>query len=266
MQETTGLTNIKGVAAEIVCDRFSDDGGWTRTPAHVPTEMVLTIHVNNRALVNILCTPAKLNYLVIGYLYAEGIISGVGDVAIMRVCEDDSLADVTLSNAGYEPPTVRTLATGCGGGGVFENQGRKVDSDLVVTTMEVLSLMKELQAQMELYRLSGGVHTSALSDTKKLLIVAEDIGRHNTLNKIQGECLLRGISSRDRLLLITGRISSEMLLKAAKMEVPIVVSRHAPTGRAISLASDMGIALVGQVRSNSLAVFTHPERLGCSRN
>lgn len=266
MQETTGIATDKGVAAEIVCDRFSDEGGWVRTPAHVPTEMVLTIYVNSRALVNILCTPAKINYLVIGYLYAEGIISGTGDVAVMRVCEDDSLADVTLVNAGYEPPAVKTLASGCSGGGVFQTQGQKIDSELVVSPTEVLALMKELQEQMELYRLSGGVHTSALSDAKKMLIVAEDIGRHNTLNKIQGECLLRGISSRDRLLLITGRISSEMLLKAAKMEVPIVVSRHAPTERAISLASDMGIALVGQVRSNRLAVFTHPERLGCSRN
>ena len=123
--------------------------------------------------------------------------------------------------------------------------------------------MKGLQEQMELYRVSGGVHTSALSDTDNLLVVAEDIGRHNTLNKIQGECLLRGISTRDRLLLITGRISSEMLLKAARMQVPIVVSRRSPTGKAISLARDLGITLVGQARGSRLAVFTHEERLGC---
>ena len=115
---------------------------------------------------------------------------------------------------------------------------------------------------MELYRLSGGVHTSALADTKNLLVVAEDIGRHNTLNKIQGECLLEGIQTKDRLVLITGRISSEMLLKAAKMQAPVVVSRHSPTSSAILLARKMGIALVGEARGNRLTVFTHPERLG----
>ena len=228
--------------------------------------MELTIYVNRQELVNVLCTAAKLNCLVIGFLYAEGIISGIGDVVSMRVCEDDSLADVMLSNPEYELPTVRTLATGCGGGGVFKTQGQKVDSGLVVTPSEVLSLMEQLKEQMVLYQFTGGVHTSALSDSKNLLVVAEDIGRHNTLNKIQGECLLRGLSTRDRLLLITGRISSEMLIKAAKMQTPVVVSRHSPTGRAISLAHELGIALVGQARGSRLAVYSHPERLGYSTN
>ena len=155
-------------------------------------------------------------------------------------------------------PTLRKL--GCSGSSVFKTQGQKVDSNLVVTPSEILSLMQQLQEQMELYRLSGGVHTSALSEAGNLLVVAEDIGRHNTLNKIQGECLLRGISTTDRLLLTTGRISSEMLLKAAKMQVPIVVSRHAPTLNALSLAHDMDITLVGHARDRCLHVYSHPER------
>jgi FdhD protein len=106
------------------------------------------------------------------------------------------------------------------------------------------------------------MHNSALSDTENLLVMAEDIGRHNTLDKIQGECLMRGISTKDRLLLTTGRISSEMLLKAASMQVPLVVSRHSPTGGALSLARELGIALVGHVRGRSLMVYAHPERLG----
>jgi FdhD protein len=262
MQEVSGVSELKGLAEDIVCERFSNKG-WVRTSVHVPAEMELAIYVNRQPLVTIMCTPSKLDCLVIGYLYAEGIISGIGDVASMRVCKEEALVDVILSNPDYELPTLRTIASGCSGGGIFKTQGQRVDSGLLVTPMEVLSLMEQLQQHMVLYRFTGGVHTSALSDTKNLLVVAEDIGRHNTLNKIQGECLLRGLSTRERLLLMTGRISSEMLLKAAKMQMPVVVSRRSPTGRAISLARDLGIALVGQARGNCLTVFSHPERLSC---
>lgn len=264
-REMIGVSDMKGVAADVVCDRFSDER-WVRTSTYVPGEMELIIYINRQELVTILCTPTKLNGLVLGFLYAEGIISGIGDVDILRVCEEESLADVRLSNYEYKLPTKRRITSGCGGGASFITQGQNVDSSLVATPTEVLSLMKKLQEQMELYRLSGGVHTSALSDTKNLLVVAEDIGRHNTMDKIQGECLVRGLSTRDRLLLTTGRISSEMLLKAAKMQAPIVVSRHSPTGGAVLLARDLGIALVGRARGERLTVYSHPERLGCLTN
>jgi len=255
--------DLKGVTPDTVFDRFSGEG-WARTSGHLPSEMALAIYVNRQELVTILCTPTKLNCLVLGFLYAEGIISGISDVAKMRVCEEDSLAEVMLSNPEYELPRQRTLTSGCGGGTTYKTQGQTIESDLVATPKEVLSLVKQLQEQMALYRLCGGVHASALSDTKNLLVVAEDIGRHNTLDKIQGECLLKGLSTKDRLLLSTGRLSSEMLLKAAKMQVPVVVSRHSPTGSAVSLAYDLGISLVGHAHGNSLSVYSHPERLGCS--
>ncbi len=264
-KEAIGKLDLKGVTAKVASDRFSGEG-WSRTSGQLPNEMALAIHVNRQELVTILCTPTKMNCLVLGFLYTEGIISGIDDVESMRMCEEESLADVMLSNPEYELPTQRTLTSGCGGGATFKTQGKRVDSDLVTTPKEVLSLMKQLQEQMVLYRLCGGVHTSALSDTKNLLIVAEDIGRHNTLDKIQGECLLKGLSTRNRLLLSTGRISSEMLLKAAKMQAPVIVSRRSPTESAVSLARDLGIALVGQARGSHLSVYSHPERLGCSTN
>lgn len=263
MQEVIGVLVMKSSVPDIPCDRFSDEG-WVRTSARVPEEMELTINVNRRELVTVLCTPNKLNCLVLGFLYTEGIISSVGDVASMRVCDEESEVDVMLNDAEYELPTLRTLTSGCGGGVAFQTQGEKVDSGLVVTPVEVLSLMKHFLKQMKLYRLCGGVHASALSDTRNLLVVSEDIGRHTTLDKIQGECLLKGMSTRDGLLLSTGRVSSEMLLKAARMQIPIVVSRHSPTGRAISLAHDLGITLVGYARGSRLSVYSHPERLGRS--
>ena len=261
MQKPIGESVIKGASADIFCDRFTGQG-WERISVHVPDELEFVIYINQQELVTILCTPIKLNYLVLGFMYSEGIISGIGDVVMMRVCEERQLIDVKLANAEYQLPKQRTLTSGCGGGITFTTREQKVDSGLVVTPKEVLSLVRQFQEQMELYRFSGGVHSSALSTTKNLLIVAEDIGRHNTLDKILGEVLLKGLSTRDRLLLTTGRVSSEMLRKAARMQIPVVISRHTPTGNAVALAHDLGIALVG-VRGSRLLVYSHPERLGC---
>ncbi len=227
----------------------------------MPDELSLTIYVNGEELVTILCTPLKLNCLVIGFLYSEGIISSVSEVARLRVCEDEPVADVRLRQSKPSLPVRRILTSGCGGGVGFQTQGQRVESELVVAPEEVLSLIKQLQQQAQLFRACGGVHASALSDTRHLLVIAEDIGRHNTLDKIQGECLLRGLATKDRLLLTTGRISSEMLLKAARMQTPVVVSRSAPTGQAISLARDLGVTLVGYARGSRLSVYSGEKRL-----
>ncbi len=251
---------IKGATPDIIRSLFSS-GEWLRTSTTVPEEMALTIYIDNEELVTILCTPSKLTCLVVGFLYSEGIIADMSDVASMRVCEEDSLADVRLSKPGYTPPAQRTLSSGCGGGVSFATEVQRVNSDLAVTPAEVLSLVKQLNEQAELYRHCGGIHTAALGDTKNLMVVAEDIGRHNTLDKIAGECLLLGLSTKDRLLLTTGRISSEMLSKAARMETPIIVSRSSPTDRAISLAQDARITLIGYVRGSRLSVYSHKERV-----
>ncbi|MCX5811537.1 MAG: formate dehydrogenase accessory sulfurtransferase FdhD [Proteobacteria bacterium] len=259
------MSDIEGVATDIVFNRFSE-AGWVRTNGHAPFEKELIVYVNLQHLVSILCTPTKLNFLVLGFLYSEGIISGMGDVMMMNICDAESEVDVRLSNPNFELPTKRTLTSGCGGGATFTTYGQRVDSDIVTTPEKLLSVMKDFHGQEELYRYSGGVHTSALSDGKNLLVVTEDIGRHNTLDKIQGECLMRGLSTRDKWILTTGRVSTEMLRKAARMQAPLVVSRHTPTGSAISLAHDLGITLVGQVRGSHMSVYSHEERLGCSTN
>ena len=251
---------VQGIAPDISCNFFSD-GGWQKTSVCVPGEMSLTIYINGQELVTILCTPTKLTPLVLGFLYSEGIIKDLKDVAGIRVCEDESLADVKLNTSEYKLPTKRTLTSGCGGGVALTSQAQKVSSDLVVAPTEVLSLMKQLHEQSVLYRLCGGIHTSAMADTNNLLVVAEDIGRHNTLDRIQGECLLRGLTTKDRLLLSTGRLSSEMVLKAANMGIPVVVSRSSPTERAILIAGDLGITLVGYARAGRLSVYAHPERI-----
>jgi len=251
---------MQGASPDIKYSSFSS-GKWASASTAVPMEMALTIYIDNTELVTILCTPSKLNCLVLGFLYSEGIISGMSDVASMRVCEEDSLAEVKLSKSGYTPPARRTLASGCGGGVSFATEMQKVESRLTVKPGEVFSLMNQLNKRAELYRFCGGVHTSALCNNSNVLVVAEDIGRHNTLDKIVGECLLTKLPTNDKLLLTTGRISSEMLSKAVRMRVPIIVSRSSPTDRSISLARELGITLIGYVRANRLSVYSHEERL-----
>ena len=251
---------IKGASPDIKTNYLSS-GELLSKSTSVPREMALAIYIDSSELVTILCTPTKLNCLVLGFLYAEGIIAGLSDVANMRICEEESLADVRLSKPGYKPPERRTLASGCGGGVSFATVKQKIESRLVVTSEAILSLMKQLNERAELYKYCGGVHTSALGDSSNLLVVAEDIGRHNTLDKIMGECLLTKLSTKEKVLLTTGRISSEMLSKAARMGTPIVVSRSSPTDRSISLAQELGIALIGYVRGSRLSVYSHNERV-----
>jgi FdhD protein len=126
---------------------------------------------------------------------------------------------------------------------------------------QVTQLIQRVLEAQDLYRQSGGVHTSALSDGEDLLVVTEDIGRHNTLDKIAGRCLLEEIHPARRVLLTTGRISSEMLQKAARLGAAVVISRTAASSLAIDMANEYGITLISYARRDRFTVFTHPHRI-----
>jgi FdhD protein len=237
--------------------------GITTLEKAVVREVPVTVYVNGRELVTFLCTPHNLRYLVLGFLYLEGIIDGLDEVALLRVCDEEEMIDVCLTHD-VELPTRRVLTSGCGGGTTFADltmQTSKVDSTLKVTPSQILGLMHRLYWEAELYRTTGGVHTSALSDGQQLLVVASDVGRHNTLDKIQGQCLLEGIDTRDRILLTTGRLSAEILNKAAKMQVPILVSRTSPTDLAVEMSKAWGITLIGYARGEQIHVYSGEERV-----
>jgi FdhD protein len=241
-------------------------GQWQETSICVPKEFNFTIFINNRELVTIMCTPAKLNCLALGYLYSEGIIQEMKEVVSMRVCEDDALADVTLNRPDFVLPERRILTSGCGGGISFNNKIKQVNSNLVVSPQSLLLLMRKMMENAESYNLTGGIHTSVICDSNGIIAMAEDIGRHNTLDKLTGECLLRKISTKDKILLTSGRVSSEMLRKAATMEVPVLVSLTSPTERAVRLANTSGITLAGYARGDHLTVYANPHRLQAALN
>jgi FdhD protein len=257
------MTLPQAVDPDISCRKYIE-GKWQQISLSVPKEMALTIYINDQELVSILCTPFKLNCLVLGYLLGEGIIADMKDVASMRVCEEDALADVKLHRTNFVLPQKRILTSGCGGG-VSSNTNTgasKIKTDISVAPNRILQLMRSMLESAQLYNLTGGIHTSALCNDKSAMVVGEDIGRHNTLDKIMGECLLRKISTKDQILLTSGRVSSEMMRKAAIMQVPVIASLTSPTHLAVTLARDLDITLAGYVRGTHFTVYTRPDRLG----
>jgi len=251
-----------GLSPNIKTQRYSN-GNWQEVTLSVPKEMSLSIYINGQEFVTILCTPTKLNFLVLGYLRAEGIINGIEDISLMRVCEESSVADVRLNRTDFVLPQKRILTSGCGGGVSYNDSvnGSEINSQICITPEQLQSLMKQMLQSADLYRISGGIHTSALCDCNSLIAFGEDIGRHNTIDKIIGECLFRNIPLKDKILITTGRISSEMLRKAVKMEIPIVASLTSPTERSIILARDLDATLIGYVRGNQITVYSKYERL-----
>jgi len=263
MEKSVDMMLPQAVSPDIPCEKYVN-GKWQQISLSVPKEMAFTIYINDQELVTILCTPFKLNCLVLGYLLAEGIIVDMKDIVSMRVCEDDALADVKLNQSDFVLPQKRILTSGCGGGvSLNTNTGAmKIKADISVAPKQLLKLMLYMLESSKLYKITGGIHTSALCDDKDLMVVAEDIGRHNTLDKIMGECFLRKISTKDKILLTSGRVSSEMTRKAAKMQVPIIASLTSPTQLAVLVARDLDITLAGYVRRTHFTVYTRPDRLG----
>ena len=245
--------------------RYRDDQA-VQVDGEVITEIRFSIFVGDKELVTLMCSPWKLRELVIGFLFIEGLIESPDDVELLRVCLEDRMAEVVLRDRDFRVPDRKILTSGCTGGQTFGKYLAELDRFRVgpgprLAPETVYRLMRKLYEAAELYKRSGGIHTSILAEGEDILIVAEDIGRHNTLDKIQGECLLRGIPTAGRIVLSSGRISSEMLLKSAVMGVPVVGSRTSPTELALTLAERLNITVMGYIRPGSLNLYTHSWRL-----
>ena len=260
--ETQLLEVPSGLTSDIKTHKYVD-GKWQEVTLSVPKEMSLSFYINGQEFVSILCTPNKLNFLVMGYLRAEGIINGIEDITLMRVCEESAVADVRLKQTDLVLPKKRILTSGCGGGVSYNDSvaGSKIDSEICILPEQLLFLMQQMLQNAELYRISGGIHTSALCDCNNVIVFGEDIGRHNTIDKIIGECMFHKIPLSDKILITTGRISSEMLRKAVKMQIPIVASLTSPTERALLLARELDVTLIGYVRGKHFTVYSKSERV-----
>lgn len=229
----------------------------------VVREQPLTVFVDGQKFITLLASPAKLDCLVVGYLWLEKVIASVDEIRRLRVSEVDGRADVELVRE-VELPKERILTSGCGGGITFRIDPRlfpRIRSSLRVSPARLFERMKDLYLGAVGYRSSRGIHGAALADPDRLLFLAEDVGRHNAVDKVVGEALLTGVSTRDRILLSTGRVSSEMLLKGARLGAPLVVSRTSPTEMAIGLAEQLGLTVVGYLRHDAFNLYAGGEHL-----
>ena len=235
----------------------------------VVREAPLTVSVNGKELITLLTTGDANRELAVGFLLSEGFLSSREDLKSIRVDDEAGVAEVTLTgdvDLAAKLWGKRTVTSGCGKGATFYHvldsiQAKPVTSDTTVSPAQVCALMRELNRLSDLYRETGGVHNSALADGEKILVFRDDIGRHNAVDKIRGACFLEGIPLDDKILITTGRMSSEIVVKVAKMGVPILISRSAPTSLALELAERVGLTLIGYVRGDKLTVYTGSERV-----
>jgi FdhD protein len=232
---------------------------------HTIVETPVSLTVNGENWTTFMCTPVHLEALMVGFLFNEGVIKGMDEVADARICEHGDNVDVWLTHEAPKPDSW-TRTSGCTGGvtavASIEKPIPVSDSDeFNLSPDQINHLVEMLFDSQKLYRETGGVHTSALSDGDKVILSAEDIGRHNTLDKIAGLCLMQNIWPEKRVLITTGRISSEMLQKGVRMGAKVMVSRTSPSSLSIELAEAWGITLIGYARRNRFNLYAAPERI-----
>ena len=239
---------------------------WTQRAGEVIEEALISIYVNGEELATIMATPQEQDLLTLGFLKNEGLIELISEIEILHVSEAGCCVDVWL-NRPFEKPARTIITSGCGGGVTFTDPEVGIEplhSEITLDPGLIHQSFRKLQTPDSLYARSRGVHAAGLLDpqTEELIAIVEDVGRHNTIDKLTGCCLKHGLETRDRVLLVTGRISSEMMRKTAAMGCPIVASRTSPTSLSVEMARAWNITLVGYVRQGNMRVYSHPARLG----
>lgn len=246
------------------------DNGVTRsTTALVVVEIPLTVYVNDTELATLICSPGGHRELAVGFLLSEGLLQDYSDIKSITYNEQDSLlwVDTVAPVPQLENFLRRQIASCCGKGRAtlyYINDARKlkpVQSGHIFEAAHLLHLIGLLEEKSSTFRKTGGVHSAALGDSKGMLARYEDIGRHNAVDRVLGYAFLNKIDPADKCLLLSGRISSEILIKAAHYGIPVVVSRSAPTFLAVELADEFNLALVGFARGERLTVYSHTEKV-----
>ncbi len=236
--------------------------------ALIIAERPVTLYLNDREIVTLLATPKNLKELAVGFMLSEGWLQENKPIEKIEVTPQGAVRiRVKYRNRLTEKLFLkRTITSGCGRGTIFYNvldslRAKKIRSSAKISEDQVISLMQDLNRRSLLYRQSGSVHGAALAKPEQILFFCEDIGRHNAVDKVFGAAFLQGFSSAGRILLTSGRISSEILIKALKRRIPFLLSYSGPTDLAVEMARKMGVTLIGYIRGNRMKIYSHEERL-----
>lgn len=230
----------------------------------VVEEALSCLSVNGQELATFMCSPLDLDKMALGFLFNEGIIERREDVRSLRISASETCVDVWLQDSEAVLPERPIVTAGCGGGVTFDDlsgEHTPLQVDLRVRAEQLAALMRQMHLGATLYQRARGIHTAALADAGALLLQVEDVGRHNCLDKLAGAALLDDMQTRGRIVLTSGRISSEMLNKARRLQTPIVCSRTSPTSLSVALAEVWNITIVAYLRQDRMRVYTHADRV-----
>ena len=235
----------------------------------VVQEFPLKLIVNHREVATLICSPHELKFLAAGFLRLQGFVRTVEDFLMLSVCNDFGIANVGIR--GDLPDKLQpVLTSGCGAGIGFtlnkpvQNPSeQRGPSPRVYRPSEIFGTMEQLARLAENYKSHGGIHSAAVGNGTSILLYAEDLGRHNTLDRIAGEALLKGIDLSGTMLVTSGRVSTELAAKAAMLGISMIASRTSPTNMAVKMCEEAGILLIGYVRGGRFTIYTCPERVAC---
>lgn len=240
-------------------------------PVDVVRERPLVLRLNERELITLMTDFSHPDELVVGFLYNEGLLD---DAAQVQAVEIDRQAETAHVTAAIDPVRLaaafgkRVVTSGANKGSLYHQVLRRVEEgqvrvrgDLVLPPATIYARCGKLSGASELYKNTHGVHGAALYDAEEVLVFREDIGRHNALDKLAGWALAKGRDPGRCALYFTGRISSEVMLKAGRLGVPILSSLSAPTDLGLALAEKIGMTVVGKVRADSCRIYTHSHRI-----
>jgi len=235
----------------------------------IPSERALTVYVDKREIVTLMTLGAQPEWLVLGFLLNQRLLRSAADVESITVDWDGGAAAVKTRSGIVDiqkKTAKRTVTTGCGQGSMF---GDLMDSvaqlelpAATITQGQLYAMVNAIRLQQSTYKAAGSVHGCALFRGEEMLLFVEDVGLHNSIDAIPGwMALQRDIPSQDKFFYTTGRLTSEMVIKAAQMGIPVVVSRSGITQMGHMVAQRLGLCTIGRATNRRFLCFTGAHRL-----
>jgi len=237
-------------------------GSAKKISGGIIVERPVSLFVNGQMWLTFMCTPLDIDALAVGFLTTEGVLTKLDQLREVTVHPQGHMVEVWLNKEVAKPDNWR-FTSGCAGGVVSADKtiapvplkGNRVTTDEIVQAAKTILQYKGLHESV------GGVHTSGLFQGTELLLACEDIGRHNTLDKIAGKMFLGEISAENKIVATSGRVSSEMLQKMAAIGVGVVISRTSPTSLSVQLAEEYQITLIGYARGKKFNLYAHEDQI-----